>query len=90
MHVYSGDATLNVFFSATSFKMPKQQLKQQNTQHWDPPTYISLCTGKALLDAFHNWPSTSTQAPKKLSEGGNFHTGKLFLKKYWLLQETRD
>jgi hypothetical protein len=58
--------------------MPEQQLKQKNTQRWNPPPYLNFCKAKARLVTFHNWPSTATQAPEKLSEGGFLYAGKIF------------
>jgi len=80
--VYRGDTTLNVFFfTATRFETFEHLLKQHNTEIWDPPVHLNFCSRKARLATFHNWPSTASQTPEKLSKGGFFYTGE-FLNKY--------
>jgi len=42
--IYSRTQIFNVFFTATSFKMPEHVLKQHNTGQWHGPSYPHYST----------------------------------------------
>jgi hypothetical protein len=73
-------------FTVGRYKIDEKQLKQHNTNRWDPPAYLSFCSAKVQVDSYV-WPSTSIQKAERLCEALFFYTGK-FLNKYCLLQNT--
>ena len=72
------DRTLNLnFFTATSFKIRENQLKQHNTTRWYPPTFPNYSTNTNGMQSFDTWPAGSKQKPQDLSNAGFFYQGKV-------------
>jgi hypothetical protein len=75
--VYNSTLNLNMFFTATSFKIHEHQIKQHNTTRRDPPTFPNYSTNKNRMQSFVTCPAGSKQKPQDLNNAGFFYQGKV-------------
>jgi hypothetical protein len=59
----------------TCFKMPEQELGQQNTAEWYWPTYPYYSTNNTRMQSYSGWSAISKRKREKLSIAGFFYTG---------------
>jgi hypothetical protein len=65
-----------VLFTATSFRVLEHEFRQHNTTRWDGPMCTYYSTHANRMQSYTNWPVTSEQKAKDLSDAGFFYTGK--------------
>jgi len=58
--IYNGTQIFSVF-TATSFKMPKRELRQHNTAQWHGPVYPHYSTKNTRMQSYATWPAISKQ-----------------------------
>ena len=65
-----------LLFTATSFKVPAQEIRRHDTTQWDSPKYPPFSTRASRMSSFATWPANAKQKAENLSNAGFFYVGK--------------
>jgi hypothetical protein len=63
-------------FTAASFKMPEQELKQHDRAQWHGPTYPRYSSNNTRMQSYTSKRAISKQKAENLTNTGFFNTGK--------------